>query len=204
MENDKIDIKQKYLPFEKWKEIEYMFTANEELNDFYKDHKIRKYEYVVNVSNYGRLMVRKKDREYTGLYQCEKMKGYPVFYLYKGYGRSECFYLHKVVAQLFLKRPKEVVIHKEWDKINNIAENLKWATKAESLKHQQNNPLTKHLYYKGNNTKLTEGQVKQIKILLKRGNTPKCRIAKQFSVSETQIKRIKSGENWSYVTIKEE
>lgn len=50
--------------------------------------------------------------------------------------------------------------------------------------------------------KLTSTQVMHIKLLLKR-ERPLKQIAKQFDISEMQVWRIKSGENWSHIKIHE-
>ena len=49
--------------------------------------------------------------------------------------------------------------------------------------------------------KLTEGKVKIIKRQLKNKRTRITMIAKRFGVSDMQIHRIKSGENWGHVKI---
>lgn len=51
-------------------------------------------------------------------------------------------------------------------------------------------------------SKLNEEQVKEIKILLKKGLTSRD-IGKQYGVSKTTILRIKKGKNWSHVTFEE-
>lgn len=50
--------------------------------------------------------------------------------------------------------------------------------------------------------KLNSTQVIHIKLLLKR-ERPLKQIAKQFDISEMQVWRIKSGENWSHIKIHE-
>lgn len=59
---------------------------------------------------------------------------------------------------------------------------------------------TKKKKHKG--MKLTSTQVMHIKLLLKR-ERPLKQIAKQFDISEMQVWRIKSGENWSHIKIHE-
>jgi hypothetical protein len=81
-------------------------------------------------------------------------------------------------------------------------ENLKWATKREKELHQFNNPNWEETLKKRNNkiSKLNEGKVKIIKRQLRNNRTRISMIAKRFGVSDTQIHRIKRGENWSNVT----
>lgn len=120
--------------------------------------------------------------------------------------------IHKAVAKLFLPQPQEnekFVIHKDWDKTNNLPENLKWATQEEVSKHQFSNPKIELKKFKDQlqgikkkpNTKmgkLTENEVLLIKRKIKKGDTLKT-IAKRFGVSDMQIYRIKTGENWGHL-----
>lgn len=120
--------------------------------------------------------------------------------------------IHKAVAELFLPPPKpeeKFVIHLDWNKENNYYKNLKWATQEEVTQHQYANPQIEAKKFqeallgikKKPNTKmgkLTENEVLLIKRKLKRGSTLRS-LAKQFGVSDMQIHRIKTGENWSHV-----
>lgn len=123
---------------------------------------------------------------------------------------------HKAVAELFLEKPAseeyKFVIHKDFDKTNNVVENLAWATQEELDQR-----LTKHPKMilrefnkqfldntpKVKTSKLTEMDVLTIKKRLKRG-LPLKKLAKQFGVSDMQIHRIKTGENWSHVKLIED
>lgn len=113
--------------------------------------------------------------------------------------------VHRLVATYFLKKPtvkQTVVGHLDYDKLNNNASNLKWMTHEESAAHQQKSPyvikarrenvlgLTRGFF-----VKLKEKEVAQIKKLLKQGKLAG-HIAKRYNVSETQIIRIRKGENW--------
>ena len=123
---------------------------------------------------------------------------------------------HKAVAEIFLEKPKtkahKFVIHKDFDKFNNAVENLEWATQKDLGKRQSKHP--KMILRQFNkqfmdhvpqvkNSKLGEMEVLRIKRRLKRGDTLK-QLAKQFNVSDMQIHRIKSGENWSHVKLIED
>jgi putative NIF3 family GTP cyclohydrolase 1 type 2 len=120
--------------------------------------------------------------------------------------KSTSRYVHKLVAQHFMEKKHDdeiFVIHKNYDKTDNHVDNLKWATKREKELHQYSNPtwtiaLQNRIY---GNAKLTEGKVKIIKRQLKNKRTRISMIAKRFGVSDMQIHRIKSGENWPNVKI---
>lgn len=121
--------------------------------------------------------------------------------------------IHKAVASLFLPPPKKnqkFVIHKDWSKTNNHVDNLQWASQAEVSKHQFSNPKIELEKFKDQlagikrkpNTKmgkLKENDVLFIKRKLKKGDTTLKTLAKRFGVSDMQIHRIKTGENWGHV-----
>lgn len=105
-----------------------------------------------------------------------------------------CLLHHRIVAETFVLNPdnKPYVIHLDGDKSNNKVENLAWATHAERYQHQFDLGLFKK-------PKLSIKDVLKIKKKLKK-EMPKAHIATKYGVSHTQINRISSGENWSYVT----
>ena len=117
--------------------------------------------------------------------------------------------VHRLVADYFLKAPtaeQTIVGHLDHDKLNNRAYNLKWMTPAENYIHQQksplviadrverkNNPLRRPAHFK-----LTVTKVMLLKKLLNQGKPIKT-LVKQFKVTDTQILRIKRGENWANI-----
>ena len=172
---------------EKWKFIEF-------------DEKISKEE-KFQVSNYGRIISYKTDKINGLIKRPVTIGNYHSLSIKQITGKNTGRYIHKLVAQAFLPFPKEeeaVVIHLDYNKTNNHVSNLKWATQSEAKKHQIKNPD-----FKTPSSKLTENQVRLIKKKLadpKRKTRVKM-LAKQFGVSEMQLWRIKSGENWGHVKI---
>lgn len=174
---------------EKWKEIE--FDDNISENEKFK------------ISNYGRIINCKTQKEF--LVKKYYINGYQNLPLkQKKNGKLTSRYVHKLVAEHFLEKKDGIcVIHLNYDKKDNRIENLKWATKKEKEIHQFSNPEFKNIVRKKpSNAKLTETRVKLIK---RKINDPNRRtrlkmIAKQFGISEMQLYRIKTGENWSSVT----
>jgi hypothetical protein len=111
--------------------------------------------------------------------------------------------IHRLVANCFLPKPEKdqvFVIHKDRNNSNNIPSNLKWVTKSEHLKHAMEGDNWKNSYTKKRMVyKLTEDRVRLIRKKIKERKTRMKMIAKQFGVSEMQIYRIQSGENWGWV-----
>jgi hypothetical protein len=153
------------------------------------------------VSNYGRLTRIKDGKE--KLFKPYNMHGYFYFKVKEVTPRKfKTIYVHKLVAQCFLEQGGcEFVLHLDYDKQNNELSNLKWATRREKEIHQYKNPIYKTRPTPRKGAKLTENDVRRLKKIL---NNPdrKTRlriIAKQFGVTTTQLKRIKTGENWADV-----
>ena len=123
------------------------------------------------------------------------------------------FMIHRLVAAYFLPAPRPdqtIVAHLDYNKLNNSVTNLRWMNQEEHSLHQSKNPKViaekKWRKYKqkprAKGMKLTSSQVIHIKLQLRR-KKPAKQIARQFGISETQVWRIKSGENWSSVKIPE-
>ncbi len=118
--------------------------------------------------------------------------------------------VHKAVAELFIPNDdpqnKKFVIHKNYNKTDNRVQNLTWATQQEVIERSMKSPnLIRHQINKPRRdpsivAKLTRNEVVLIKRKLKKGE-PMSRLAKRFGVSDMQIHRIKTGENWADVKI---
>ncbi|MBA2500079.1 MAG: HNH endonuclease [Chitinophagaceae bacterium] len=114
--------------------------------------------------------------------------------------------IHRLVAGYFLKKPtsKQIIVaHLDHNKLNNRVNNLKWMTPEENYEHQKNSPLVikekKERRSRHNENsraaKLTVTKVMLLKKLINQGK-PMKQLVKQFKVTDTQIFRIKRGENW--------
>lgn len=157
------------------------------------------------VSDHGRLVSFTSSIGEGTLLKGTLMGGYPTLKLKPG-GRNMTLFIHRLVAEAFLPKRSakyEYVIHVNYDKQNNASKNLRWATKEEMEKHQQKSPAV--LAYRSINRKkghkLTDTIVRKIKQMIgdkKRKMTMK-QIADHFEISEMQLYRIKSGENWGHV-----
>ncbi len=114
---------------------------------------------------------------------------------------------HRLVADYFLKAPtskQTIVAHLDHDKLNNRANNLKWMTPEENYEHQKNSPHVikekqerRHRRKESSRaTKLTVTKVMLLKKLINQ-KKPMKQLVRQFKVTDTQIFRIKRGENWA-------
>jgi hypothetical protein len=117
--------------------------------------------------------------------------------------------VHRLVAGHFLPRPKAeqtIVAHVDHDKLNNRATNLKWMTREQNYEHQKSSPHVisekqkRQARQQANpkRAKLTVTKVMLLKKLLNEGK-PMKQLVKLFKVTDTQIIRIKRGENWSNI-----
>jgi hypothetical protein len=190
-----------FYPDEKWKELELENKAG------------LKYA----LSNYGRLVSFSDSISNGYLLKCSQNKGYKLFrhYVYNdGKKTLKSFYLHKLIAELFIptKKPDQVyVIHLDYVKDNNKVSNLRWANKVELQDHQNRNPivqkdrerLLRFNKVSDKGYKLTEEKVRVLKrkLFSTKFQTRVKMLARQFGVSEMQVYRIKSGENWGHVKI---
>lgn len=179
----------KHLGKEKWVDI--IFDARISEKEKFK------------ISNYGRILNCKGAQE--NLVTISFINGYQNLPLKQQVnGKSTSRYVHKLVAEHFLERKPDdaYVIHLNYDKKDNHVSNLKWATKAEKENHQFTNPEYLATPRKRTYSKLSEAKVRLIKrkIFDPNRRTRLKMIARQFGISEMQLYRIKSGENWSSVT----
>ncbi|HKL03051.1 MAG TPA: HNH endonuclease [Cryomorphaceae bacterium] len=164
------------------------------------------------ISNFGRIVSYSIDFEEDGkVLKGGKLGGYPTF-VCRPFGKSKTYYTHKLVAEHFLKNTdsqRTYVIHKDYNKLNNHVDNLAWASKKEMEEHQQKSPFVIESRakrkirkpYKGHKLSTTDVIRIKKKIFDPNRKTRLKIIAKQFGISEMQLYRIKSGENWSHVKI---
>ena len=178
---------------EVWKEIE--------IEDYYSDNT------QVFISNYGRIKKKRKDEESFKLANLSMNSRLLMFSYPRKNKHHKMFCVHKMVGICFLEKKSDnhkFVIHLDHNLLNNKVENLKFVTQKELTQHQRSNPKFIESRKKWvPKSKLTEGRVKLIKkkILDPNRRTRMRLIAKQFGISETQLRRIKNGENWGHVEI---
>ncbi len=157
----------------------------------------------VYVSNHGRVKrknLEKGELEFANLGVINKFE---TFWFLRKDGKKRNYYVHRAVALLFLDNLENnnFVIHLDHDLKYNHLSNLKWVEQKGLTTHQLSNPLRQQAD-KLKNYKLNEGRVRIIKrkIFDPNRKTRMKMIAKQFGISEMQLYRIKTGENWGHVT----
>lgn len=164
--------------------------------------------YKYAISSHGRIVKYNRKIEDGFLLKLSCEGGYPIWRK-RLKGKYFAALLHRLVAKYFLPKPgpkQKFIIHLDHDKENNRASNLKWATQQEVTKHNKNNPRVKaflrerKLNHNVTWSKLTGAKVIRIKEMLQKKKTLK-EIAEKFGVSDMQIHRIKTGENWKHIKV---
>lgn len=160
------------------------------------------------ISSHGRMASYKTDLFYDGkILKGSTTSGYKSFNT-SIQGRGETIYIHREVANHFVHRDRaeqQIVIHVNFDKSDNRAQNLRWVDRAESARHQSASPariaFNQKQRKRKKGLKLTEARVREIKALLnsEQKHLTNRQIARKYRVSEMTIYRIKRGENWGWV-----
>lgn len=156
------------------------------------------------ISNHGRIVSFKTKIEEGYILRPRLTQGYPSVTIGREANRQN-YYLHRLVAEYFSKKPSvkhSFVIHIDHVKENNKADNLKWVKHEDQINHALKDPNVLQRQNPSEGPKLNAGKVRQIKRALKAKNQPTLKaLAKQFRVSDMQIHRIKTGENWSHIQV---
>jgi len=112
---------------EKWKKLPYTGKKGE----------------TYEISNLGSMRKWHPYEKNPQILKGSNIRGYQVFNTKLTNGKGTSLYIHKIVAENFVKRKKEdknFVIHKDYDKLNNNAKNLKWVDRKGMDKHHSDNP----------------------------------------------------------------
>lgn len=151
------------------------------------------------VSNLGRLKKVLDNKEFK-IIRPGSVGKYLALRVVQKSKKSTSVYLHRLVATYFLPKEKgeNLVIHLDRDNYNNEVSNLRWVDSKGKEAHKLSSPGGRRT-----NAKLTEGRVRILKKKLLDPNrkTRLKMLAKQFGVSEMQLQRIRTGENWGHVKV---
>lgn len=140
------------------------------------------------VSSDGR--VRSGDRI---LKPCLNDEGYPKIPLTDNNGRRSSHFVHRLVAELFLHRQphQNYVLHRDGDRLNAKATNLRWGDHAEN--HQDKVLMNRHR--NGCVRKLARREVSTIR----RSTQSAKLLAEKYSISISHAREIKNGRKWGSV-----
>ena len=168
------------------------------------------------VSNHGQLKSFTDDINEGRILKGSMIEGF-VYLRYKRQNNNEVVNyhhgLHKMIAELFIPKDAEnqqYVLHLDYNKLNNHINNLKWATYEEMRVHGTKSPAVKAAFkrlqafnIKRDGAKLSSTDVIRLKkrILDPNRKTRLRLIAKEFGISEMQLHRIKTGENWGHIIV---
>jgi hypothetical protein len=178
----------KKIPGEKWEAIKGARSANGQ-------------RYAV--STHGRMVSYLSKPQEGYLLQHAFTGGYPTI-SFRVQGNQKTHFVHRLVAATFCKKKspsQRLVIHVDFKKANNHFKNLKWVTREEQTKHDAFNPSV--IRARREHSKLTPAEVKRIKTELANPKKPVSlkTLANKFGVTDMQIHRIKTGENWGHIKI---
>lgn len=166
------------------------------------------------ISNYGRLISHTIGKEDFKLMKMNVISGFNTF-RYKinenGKTLNKALMISKIIGELFVEKKSEndnYLIHLDYNNSNDHYSNLKWVSLEEKKQHDAKNPKivagrVKALKTKSktDGSKLTVSQAVRIKKALKNENKNYTlrELAKKYKVSDMQIHRIKTGENWKHL-----
>lgn len=188
----------------------------EEWKEFIPEHKTRKRYFVSNYGNVKTINIDVQGNRIERPVRGSKIDGYRYIGFTKdvdGKKKTTHFSFHFLVGLLFLDRDPEIhtnVIHLDYARSNNVVTNLRWATRQEMLEHAKKSPFViqakKNLVEfnrKRDGHKLTTSDVIRLKkkLLDPHRKIRNKQLAKEFNISEMQLYRIKSGENWGHVKV---
>lgn len=178
----------RFFSSEKWKELPMKKSAGQ-----------KRYA----ISNFGRIASFADKIEHGTVLKTRLTQRYPSITIKVG-GKNVNYYIHRLVAEQFVRKPSSkhrFVIHLDHKKENNKAKNLRWVTHTDQIAHAKKDPAFLAQLTPTEGKKLNAEKVKMIKRKLASGKTKIKALAKQYRVSEMQLYRIKSGENWSHIKI---
>lgn len=117
--------------------------------------------------------------------------------------KQKHFIVHRLVAQAFIPNPNNLpqVNHIDGDKTNNHVNNLEWSSGQYNIDHSIATGLRDLKGSNNSQSKLTEEDVRKIRIRIKKTTDTLTQIAKEYNVSISIISRIKLNKSWKHVRL---
>ena len=115
------------------------------------------------------------------------------------YNTPKTLDIHRLVAITFVhnKDNKGYVNHKDGNKHNNRVENLEWVSARENTYHATIFGLKNDLGSNSSNSKLTENQVLEIRLLA--NSLTNKEIAERYSISEQYVPLLLNYKRWGHL-----
>lgn len=91
------------------------------------------------ISNFGRVIKIKKGRGEGHIFEPKQIGGYNYISFSTKMKSRETIYLHRLIAELFIEKPSdehEYVLHKDYNRQNNVWTNLEWVDKETLYRHR--------------------------------------------------------------------
>lgn len=111
-------------------------------------------------------------------------------------------YIHRLVADAFVKGNGKVVNHKDCNKGNNYFENLEWCNHLHNSRHAAENGL----FTRGEShhaTFLTKEEVLDIKKLANKKTLTQQEIADKFNIKKSLVCAINRGKTWAWLKLED-
>lgn len=134
------------------------------------------------------------------LVKCLNRNGYPIVRLFKD-NKARTFEVHRLVCRCFHGEPdgRQEAAHSDGNKENCSAKNVRWASSRNN--HADKKRHGTHLH--GDNhphRKLTSSKAVDIFLRANKGENMG-KLAREFSVDQRLIRKIKAGESWAAETL---
>jgi hypothetical protein len=126
-------------------------------------------------------------------------RNYPYLNIRRG-GKPATFKVHHLVLLAFVgPRPKGAECrHLDGNPLNNRIQNLRWGTATENAADRMSHGRVRTGESHGG-AKLTELEVKAIRVRFQTGGVSKYRLAKEYHVTRAVIRKIINRETWKHI-----
>lgn len=116
--------------------------------------------------------------------------------------RFRQFRVHRLILQAFkgLAKPKQLALHNDGNKENNLISNLRWGTAADNARDMdRHGTRVSRKGCKHHNVKLTDSEVLEIRRIKASENLPCQVISDRYGVAMTLIWKIVNRKNWTHI-----
>lgn len=123
--------------------------------------------------------------------------GYEIVFLSKPKEKQKKCLVHRIILSSFGNgEVKMTVNHIDGNKLNNILENLEWATYSENMKHAHKKGLVSTKGERNPRAKLNWDLVNEIRLSYASGAYSHARLARKYDVSRSAISLVVTNKTW--------